>query len=140
MTISFHRSYIMARQGKQVQVIFENIESEYHETLPEDIMSICENFAESLSKERLTKLLELLYEFIMLELAKRENKDAEDYFDKSQYRLKDCLTAFDDLNGLNVDVHDIPTSVLSIHSLHMWIVVSKSLESRGLENNYETEI
>lgn len=129
----------MARQGKQVQVIFENIESEYHATLPEDILMACQSFAEVLTKERLSQFLELLFEFIMLELTKRENKDDEDYFDKSQYRLKDCLMAFGDLTGLDVDVHNIPSSVLSIHSLHMWIVVSQILESR-IENNFETEV
>ncbi|XP_060590404.1 E3 ubiquitin-protein ligase RNF213-like [Ruditapes philippinarum] len=137
MNFSFHRSYIMARQGKQVQVIFENIGSEYYETFPEDIVSVCQSFAKKLSMERLKQFLELLYEFIMLELAKRENKDDEDYL--NQFRLMDCLTAFGDLNGLDVDVHDIPTSVLSIHSLHMWIVASQILESK-VENKYETEI
>lgn len=68
-----------------LQDIFENIGEKNHEPVPEENRNQFHAFLMIQSQERLYNLLDVLFEYITLEVSKRQNEEDEDYIDESSY-------------------------------------------------------
>ncbi|XP_053385882.1 E3 ubiquitin-protein ligase rnf213-alpha-like [Mercenaria mercenaria] len=123
LALSLHRSNIMVQQNKPTEMIFENIEPEYHAQVPVEIKQTYTKYLQVLPKERLFQILDVVYEFITVVLTETENKEDEDYVDRGHFSLDECLGEFtEDIN--------VPEDILCIHSLHFWVEVSRLYDIR----------
>jgi len=69
------------------QDVFETLLDAYYEELPDGLQTELDGFMKNLSVEKLADLLEVMHEFILLQVARRDNRDDEDYIDTANHRL-----------------------------------------------------
>jgi SepF-like predicted cell division protein (DUF552 family) len=68
------------------QSTFESVLKEFHEELPEEIMTEYRGYMKKLSIEKLNQLVEILHEYILLVVAVRQNPEDEDFIDTTNHK------------------------------------------------------
>lgn len=69
-----------------IQAVLETLPNGFYEDLPDEVNSSFGEYMQHLSTEKLSNLLELLHEFLLLRVAVHENPDDDDYVDTRKYR------------------------------------------------------
>ena len=64
-----------------LQNIFESVGQEFQEHLPEDMEIEFRDFMRTISVDKLSELVAMLHEFILLKVTVKENRDDEDFDD-----------------------------------------------------------
>ncbi|WAR07286.1 hypothetical protein MAR_017244, partial [Mya arenaria] len=77
--------------------VFETLLEPYHDELPEELQKSLGGYMKTLSVDKLSGILEILHEFMLLRIARRENTSDEDYIDNTENRLGEELLAFVEL-------------------------------------------
>jgi len=70
-----------------IQEVFETLLEPFHEELPEELKNEYDHFMTLLSLEKLSGLVEIMHEFLLLHVAKRESQNDENYRDQTNDRL-----------------------------------------------------
>lgn len=68
------------------QYVFESVSSDFDENLEEGELSVLTAYTRNLSVEKLTRLIEVLHEFILLKVSEKQNTYDEDYTDQKHNR------------------------------------------------------
>ena len=63
--------------------MFETLLEPYHEELPDELQKAFGGYMKNLSVEKLSSLVEVMHEFLLLHVARRENWEDEDYRDNT---------------------------------------------------------
>ena len=61
--------------------MFETLLEPFHEELPDELQKEFGGFMKVLSVDKLSSLLEVMHEFLLLHVARRENREDEDFRD-----------------------------------------------------------
>ncbi|WAR07198.1 R213A-like protein, partial [Mya arenaria] len=77
--------------------VFETLLEQYHEELSEELKKSFGVYMKTLSVDKLSGILEILHEFMLLRIARRENTSDEDYIDNTENRLGEQLLTYVEL-------------------------------------------
>jgi len=61
--------------------VFETLLEPYNEEVSDELQKEFGDYIKNLNVEKLSSLLEVMHEFILLHVARRENREEEDYRD-----------------------------------------------------------
>ncbi|WAR07210.1 RN213-like protein, partial [Mya arenaria] len=77
--------------------VFESLLEQYHEELSEELKKSLSGYMKTLSVDKLSGILEILHEFLLIRIARRENASDEDYIDTTENRLGEQLLTYVEL-------------------------------------------
>jgi len=63
--------------------VFETLLEPYQEELPDEFQKAFGDYMKNMSVEKLSSLVEVMHEFLLLHVARRENSEDEDYRDNT---------------------------------------------------------
>lgn len=114
----------MSDQQHKREYVFESVSSDFDENLEERELSVLTAYTRNLSVEKLTRLIEVLHEFILLKVSEKQNTYDEDYTDQKHNRIKAWLLAYlEEDDNLSRDVAifaEFPDELQYRHILHVW--------------------
>ncbi|KAL4233165.1 hypothetical protein ACF0H5_007850 [Mactra antiquata] len=138
LLLSFLKAKMMMFRGQHTETIFESVSREYHEEMPLELMTQFKDYMKNLSVEKLSLLVEVLHEFILLKIAVRENHEDEDHTDSTVYKLKDYLYAYaEEMETTDLDLivlEEFPGDILYKHSIYTWISAYQILYKKQTGN------
>ncbi|WAR07283.1 hypothetical protein MAR_017241, partial [Mya arenaria] len=80
-----------------IHEVFESLLEQYHEELSEELKKSLSGYMKTLSVDKLSGILEILHEFLLIRIARRENASDEDYIDTTENRLGEQLLTYVEL-------------------------------------------
>ncbi|XP_060596001.1 E3 ubiquitin-protein ligase rnf213-alpha-like [Ruditapes philippinarum] len=125
LLLSLQKSKKMVDNDQNAESTFESVLKEFHEELPEEVMTEYMGYMKKLSIDKLSQLVEILHEYILLVVAVRQNLEDEDFIDTTNHRLGEWLSVY--IGGMDNPVlesavlREFPREILYKHSVHTWI-------------------
>ncbi|XP_060586335.1 E3 ubiquitin-protein ligase rnf213-alpha-like [Ruditapes philippinarum] len=125
LLLSLQKSKKMIGNNQHTESTFESLEQEFHQELPDELTNEYWAYMKKLSVEKLTQLLEVLHEYILLVVAVRQNSTDEDYIETFSNRLGEWLKGYiEGMDNPTLDLAvlaDFPKEILYKHSVQTWV-------------------
>ncbi|XP_053396339.1 E3 ubiquitin-protein ligase rnf213-alpha-like isoform X2 [Mercenaria mercenaria] len=138
LLLSVQKSKEMIDHNQHTEATFESVLQEFHEELPDELLSSYKVYMKKLSIDKLSQLLEILHDFILLEVAVRQNPDDEDYTETFDRKLGEWLYVYvDSMDNPPLEVAvltDFPEEILYRHSVHTWVNAYRMLREKQTGN------
>ncbi|XP_052808691.1 E3 ubiquitin-protein ligase rnf213-alpha-like isoform X2 [Mya arenaria] len=134
LLLSYLKSKFMVEYSTSKQEVFETLLEQYHEELSEELKKSFGVYMKTLSVDKLSGILEILHEFMLLRIARRENTSDEDYIDNTENRLGEQLLTYVELMEspcLDTAVLvEFPQEIHFKHSVCTWIMGYTTLQKK----------
>ncbi|XP_052808603.1 E3 ubiquitin-protein ligase rnf213-alpha-like isoform X2 [Mya arenaria] len=134
LLLSYLKSKFMVEHFTSKQEVFETLLEPYHDELSDELQKSFGGYMKTLSIDKLSGILEILHEFMLLRIARRENTSDEDYIDNTENRLGEELLAFVELmetQCLDTAVLlEFPQEIHFKHSVCTWIMGYTTLRKK----------
>ncbi|XP_053396342.1 E3 ubiquitin-protein ligase rnf213-alpha-like isoform X2 [Mercenaria mercenaria] len=125
LLLSLQKSKKTIEHNQHTESTFESVVQEFHEELPDELLTAYRAYMKKLSIEKLTQLLEIMHEYILLVVAVRQNPENEDFIDTSNNKLGECLYVYiENMDNPPLQIAvlaDFPKDILYKHSVHAWV-------------------
>ncbi|WAR11572.1 RN213-like protein [Mya arenaria] len=138
LVLMLHKAKLVKDNFAENQTSFETISEDFQESLPENCQSDLNTFLKPLSVDKVGVFVEVLHEFILLHVGKRENIDDENYVETTHRAFREEFYAFlDDADDTRLDpntiVTEFPESIRLKHCTSTWDTAYFVLkEKRGI--------
>ncbi|XP_052807608.1 E3 ubiquitin-protein ligase rnf213-alpha-like isoform X3 [Mya arenaria] len=140
LLLSYLKSKFMVDNFHSKQEVFETLLEPYHDELSEELHKSFGVYMKTLSVDKLSSILEILHEFMLLRIARRENTSDEDYIDNIENRLGEELLAFVELMETpcidTVDLAEFPKEIHFKQSVCSWIMAYQTLRKRMVRKRH----
>ncbi|KAH3728216.1 hypothetical protein DPMN_054167 [Dreissena polymorpha] len=131
LLLSFLKSRLLVDYQHATEAVIETLPNGFYEDLPNEVKSSFGEYMHHLSTEKLSNLLELLHEFLLLRVAVQENPDDDDFVDTRKYRLFESLKQYIELSESPVlepvILNGSPTGLLYEHGAKAWVLANETL-------------
>ncbi|XP_052243455.1 E3 ubiquitin-protein ligase RNF213-like [Dreissena polymorpha] len=131
LLLSFLKSRLLVDYRHATEAVFETLPNGFYEDLPDVVKSSFGEYMNNLSTEKLSNLLELLHEFLILRVSVQENPDDDDFVDTNKYRLFESLKEYIELSESPalepVIFNGSPTGLLYEHGAKAWVLAYETL-------------
>ncbi|XP_053396335.1 E3 ubiquitin-protein ligase rnf213-alpha-like isoform X2 [Mercenaria mercenaria] len=125
LLLSLQKSKKMMDHNQHTESTFESLLREFHEELPDELLILYRGYMKKLSIDKLSQLVEVLHEYILLVVAVRQNPEDDDYTDTTNNKLGEWLYGYaDSFDNPPLDMAvltDFPKDILYKHSVHAWV-------------------
>ncbi|XP_052808702.1 E3 ubiquitin-protein ligase rnf213-alpha-like isoform X1 [Mya arenaria] len=134
LLLSYLKSKFMVEHFTSKQEVFETLLEPYHDKLSEELQKSFGGYMKTLSVDKLSGILEILHEFMLLRIARRENTSDEDYIDNTEHRLGEELLAFVELMETpcldTAALLEFPQEIHFKHCVCTWIMGYTTLRKK----------
>ncbi|XP_053396017.1 E3 ubiquitin-protein ligase rnf213-alpha-like [Mercenaria mercenaria] len=134
MLLAFQKSKTMIDNQQQREYAFESVQHVFDVDLTNDHLENFNHYMKDLSVDKLSLLVEVLHELILLKVAVEQNTDDPDYTDIAGKQMKDWLLAYiDEKEDHPLDTAillEFPEDIKLEHSVHTWVVAYRMLKGK----------
>ncbi|XP_053396355.1 E3 ubiquitin-protein ligase rnf213-alpha-like [Mercenaria mercenaria] len=137
LLLSLQKAKTMTESDQHSTAVFESVSQEFHEDLPEEVLTTFHDYTKQLTIDKLTQLVEAMHEFILLVVAVKQNMDDSDAMNTTENKVGEWLFGYlDSLDNPGIDLAvltDFPVELLFRQSIKTWIIAYRNLKVKESE-------
>ncbi|KAH3728508.1 hypothetical protein DPMN_054465, partial [Dreissena polymorpha] len=135
LLLSLQRSKLLIDHRQSTEEVFETLQDNMFEDLEDGVKAKFKEYMKTLSVDKLSVILEVMHEFLLFNVAIRQNPDDEDNVDTSEFSFLDGLREYvaESEPALVIDeatLEDFPNKILYKHGAKAWVLAYKTLSRK----------